>query len=197
MHILQTVLYVFPWVLKRRICFIIKTFFSWWSSPLFSWPRCLIQEWYCKENSDASHHRGLKGWKSNVSHCPPPPPKKKKIVKWLHCTMHLNTNQVPSCSENLLDVTCRFFFSETLSCNRLLTMHQFRLQSVHLFLFFCPCQVYLFTPLFPKNNVVSWFHDLLATNRQHGMGNGRGDLVISLEYKANSSVTLLIKQRTD
>ena len=184
-------------MLKRRICFTIKTFFSWWSSPLFSWPRCLIQEWYCKENSDASHHRGLKGWKSNVSHCPPPPPKKKKIVKWLHCTMHLNTNQVPSCSENLLDVTCRFFFSETLSCNRLLTMHQFRLQSVHLFLFFCPCQVYLFTPLFPKNNVVSWFHDLLATNRQHGIGNGKGNLVISLEYKANISVTLLIKQRTD
>ena len=120
MHILQTVLYVFPKVLKRRICFTIKTFYSWWSFPLFSWPRCLIQEWYCKENSDASHHRGLKGWKSNVSHCSPPPPQKKKIFRWLHCTMHLNTNQVPSCSENLLDVTCRFFFSETLSCNRLL-----------------------------------------------------------------------------
>ena len=26
---------------------IIKSFFSWWSFPLFSWPLCVIQGWYC------------------------------------------------------------------------------------------------------------------------------------------------------
>ena len=29
MHILHTVLYTFPWVLTRRICFINKSFISW------------------------------------------------------------------------------------------------------------------------------------------------------------------------
>ena len=38
MHILQTVLYIFPYVLARRICLTIKRFFSWLSFPLFSWP---------------------------------------------------------------------------------------------------------------------------------------------------------------
>ena len=38
MHILQTVLYIFPYVLARRICLTIKKFFSWLSFPLFSWP---------------------------------------------------------------------------------------------------------------------------------------------------------------
>ena len=37
-HILHTVLYTFPKVLTRRICLTIKSFFSWWSFPLFSWP---------------------------------------------------------------------------------------------------------------------------------------------------------------
>ena len=37
-HILQTVLYIFPYVLARRICLTIKSFFSWLSFPLFSWP---------------------------------------------------------------------------------------------------------------------------------------------------------------
>ena len=35
-HILHTVLCTFPKVLTRRICLTIKSFFSWWSFPLFS-----------------------------------------------------------------------------------------------------------------------------------------------------------------
>ena len=44
-------------VLTRRICPTIKRFFIWWSSPLFSWPSCLIQGWCCKEKLDASHDK--------------------------------------------------------------------------------------------------------------------------------------------
>ena len=36
MYILQTVLYTFHKVLKRRICLTIKSSFSWWSFSLFS-----------------------------------------------------------------------------------------------------------------------------------------------------------------
>ena len=54
MHIL-TVLCTFPKMLTRRICLTIKSFFTWWSFPLFSWPYCLIQGWYCEENLDSSH----------------------------------------------------------------------------------------------------------------------------------------------
>ena len=35
-HILLTVLYTLPKVLTRRICLLIKSFFRWWSFPLFS-----------------------------------------------------------------------------------------------------------------------------------------------------------------
>ena len=44
MYTLSTVVYKFPEVLTRRICLTIKSvltiksFFSWWSFPLFSWP---------------------------------------------------------------------------------------------------------------------------------------------------------------
>ena len=55
MHILHTVLYTFPMVLTRRICFKFKSFFSWWLFPIFSRPQCLIQKWYCEEKLDASH----------------------------------------------------------------------------------------------------------------------------------------------
>ena len=55
MHILLTVLCTFLKVLTRRICLTIKSFFTWWSFPLFSWPYCLIQGWYCEENLDSSH----------------------------------------------------------------------------------------------------------------------------------------------
>ena len=42
MHFPQTVLYTSPMVLRKRICLIIKSVFSWWSFPLFSWPQCLF-----------------------------------------------------------------------------------------------------------------------------------------------------------
>ena len=38
MLILHTVLYTFPKVLTGRICLTIKSFFTWWPFPLFSWP---------------------------------------------------------------------------------------------------------------------------------------------------------------
>ena len=52
-HILHTVLYTFPKMLTRRICLKVKSFFNWRSFPLFFWPRCLVQGWYCKEKLDA------------------------------------------------------------------------------------------------------------------------------------------------
>ena len=38
MQILHTILKTFSKVLTRRICLTIKSLFSWWSLPLFSWP---------------------------------------------------------------------------------------------------------------------------------------------------------------
>ena len=58
-HILHTVLYTFPYVLARRICLIIKRFFSWLSFPSFSWPQWLIQGWHWKKKVDASHTQGF------------------------------------------------------------------------------------------------------------------------------------------
>ena len=60
-NILHTVLYIFPECLIRRICLTIKSFFSWWLFPLFSWPWCVIQGWYREEKLDANHSKGLKG----------------------------------------------------------------------------------------------------------------------------------------
>ena len=60
MHILQTVLYKFPYVLARRICLTIKRFFNLLSFPLLSWPDCVTQGWYWMEKLDASHSQGLK-----------------------------------------------------------------------------------------------------------------------------------------
>ena len=57
MYILHTVLYTLPKVLTRRICLAMKSFFSWWSFPLFSWPYSMIQGWYCKEKLDARSQR--------------------------------------------------------------------------------------------------------------------------------------------
>ena len=54
-HILHTVLQTFPWVLTRRICLTIKSFFWWWSFPVFLCPSCAIRGWYCKEKLDAGH----------------------------------------------------------------------------------------------------------------------------------------------
>ena len=38
----------FPMVLTRNL-FNSQNLFCWWSFPLFLWPKCLIQGWYCKE----------------------------------------------------------------------------------------------------------------------------------------------------
>ena len=42
---LHTVLYTFPKELTRRLSLTIKSFFSWWSFPVFSWPKFSIQQW--------------------------------------------------------------------------------------------------------------------------------------------------------
>ena len=62
MHILHTVLHTLPEVLTRRICVTIKSFFGWWSLPLFSWPQSVIQHCYCKEKLVFSHTQGLKDY---------------------------------------------------------------------------------------------------------------------------------------
>ena len=59
--IFSITLLTFLRVLTRRICSSIKSFFSWWSSPLFSWLKCLIQGRCCEEKLDVSHSKGLKG----------------------------------------------------------------------------------------------------------------------------------------
>ena len=61
MLILHTVLYTFLKVLIRRICLAIKSFFSWRSFPLFSWPECVIQGCYCEGKLDADHSKRSKG----------------------------------------------------------------------------------------------------------------------------------------
>ena len=55
MYIIHNVLSTFPKVLTRRICLTIKSFFSWWSFVLFTWPKCVILGWYCKEKSHVGH----------------------------------------------------------------------------------------------------------------------------------------------
>ena len=73
MHILHTVLFTLPYVLTRRICLTIKSFFSKWSLSLFSW-LCVIQRRYCKEKLDDNHSLESKGltlfskWKGFISH---------------------------------------------------------------------------------------------------------------------------------
>ena len=54
MQTLHTMLYTFPKGLTRRICLTIKSF-SFWSFPLFLYPKCVIQGWYCKEKLDTNH----------------------------------------------------------------------------------------------------------------------------------------------
>ena len=66
MHILYTLLYVFPKLLTGRIYLSIKVFLGWWPFPLFSWPECLTQWWYFKEKLDASHSYELKGPKNQL-----------------------------------------------------------------------------------------------------------------------------------
>ena len=54
--IFSITLLTFLRVLTKRICSSITSFFSWWSSPLFSWLKCC-----CEEKLDVSHSKGLKG----------------------------------------------------------------------------------------------------------------------------------------
>ena len=54
-HILYTVLFAFPMVLRRRICLTIRGFLNWWSFPLFSWTLYLIQGRHRKEKWDTRH----------------------------------------------------------------------------------------------------------------------------------------------
>ena len=49
MHTLHTVLFILPEVLTRRVWLTVKSFPSWWSFALFSWPQYLIHGWNCKE----------------------------------------------------------------------------------------------------------------------------------------------------
>ena len=55
---IKPVLCVFPKVLTRKISLTIKSFFSCWLFPLFSWPPWVILRWYCKEKLDASQYWG-------------------------------------------------------------------------------------------------------------------------------------------
>ena len=50
----------FPNMLTRRICLTIKSSSSWWLFPLFLWPKCVMERWYCKEKLDAGHSWGSK-----------------------------------------------------------------------------------------------------------------------------------------
>ena len=55
---IKPVLCVFPKVLTRKISLTIKSLFSCWLFPLFSWPPWVILTWYCKEKLDASQYWG-------------------------------------------------------------------------------------------------------------------------------------------
>ena len=54
-HILHTVLFIFPIAIVRRIFVRIGCSPNKWSCLLFSLPFHLIQKWYCKEKLDISH----------------------------------------------------------------------------------------------------------------------------------------------
>ena len=65
MHTLHTVLHTFPSMPIRRTCATIQSFLSRCSLPKFSWPKCLIQERYCKEILDNRlHHDLLRGFRT-------------------------------------------------------------------------------------------------------------------------------------
>ena len=60
--ILHTVFFThFFKVITRIICLTNKSTFSWWSFPLFFWPQCVIQGWYCEEKLHASHSQSSNG----------------------------------------------------------------------------------------------------------------------------------------
>lgn len=62
MQIFHSVLLSFFKVLTGRICLTIKSLSSWWSFPLLSTPKCLINKgWTYVEKWDASHFWVFKG----------------------------------------------------------------------------------------------------------------------------------------
>ena len=63
MYILLTVLHIFLMLLVGRFCIKIKAFHLWWLFLLFSWLKCLIKQWHCKEKLDFGHHWG------SIQHC--------------------------------------------------------------------------------------------------------------------------------
>ena len=68
-HILHTVIFIFPTVMARRICFTIRTFLHWRSLPFYSWHLHLIQGCYCEEKLEANHSEGFKGSLTIHSYC--------------------------------------------------------------------------------------------------------------------------------
>ena len=67
MHIPQSVPYIFPMVLTRRICFTIRSFFRWWSFLVILWPSRVIQGWYCGVEVRRQSAWGIKGLKVQKS----------------------------------------------------------------------------------------------------------------------------------
>ena len=68
-HILHTVIFIFPTVMARRICFTIRSFLHWRSFPFYSWHLHLIQGCYCEEKLEANHSEGFKGSLTIHSYC--------------------------------------------------------------------------------------------------------------------------------
>ena len=60
MHVLNNVLYKFPEVLIRRICLIIKNFFSWWSFSFILVTLMCDSRLMFSEKLHASHSYGSK-----------------------------------------------------------------------------------------------------------------------------------------
>ena len=60
-HILHTVLYAFSKLLTRRICLIIKSFYSWWSIPWhLKWgQRVYLQLYQMEPNSRKNSHTSV------------------------------------------------------------------------------------------------------------------------------------------
>ena len=135
MYILHTVLYTFLMVLTRRICLTIKSFFSWWSFPVFLLPYSLIQGRCCEENFITFHSKGLRvklfGLKLGRS------PKGKRIVKIYSCKFTV----VNLPFQLLLDLISFLLFSRLLNtmkifCNRQQELKHWKVSNRH-FIIIC------------------------------------------------------------
>ena len=94
--------------LTRRIWWTIKSYFSWWSSNLFSWLPCLIQGWYCKEKLDACHSLGLAK-----------PRLKSESLGLFSAITHIafgnELSSTPKLISSLERTTCSLFFETTIT----------------------------------------------------------------------------------